>query len=145
MRPVAQRGGAAPASFWAPGEGLAWVSGLVLMLSAFMGWYSGEAEGITFAVIGWHTGVIGKLVFVLGVATLVFLGLRATGTQLPPTVPAGIVLAVLGAVGTILVLIRVISIPDEFAPAGRGVGIWIGLASAVLLILAGLLKAADEV
>jgi hypothetical protein len=112
------------------------------MLSSFMGWYSGSGDGITFSVIGWHTGLIGKLVFVLGVVTLVLLGIRVVGAH--PPIPIGMIVAVIGAAGTILVLIRVISIPDELEPAGRGIGIWISLAGGVLLILAGLLKAADE-
>jgi hypothetical protein len=140
--PIGPRAGAP--SIWTPGEGLAWVAGLVFMLSSFMGWYSGSGDGITFSVIGWHTGVIGKLVFFVGLATLVLLALRATGTELPPAAPLGLIVALIGAGGTILVLIRVISIPDEFQPAGRGIGIWISLAAAVLLILAGLLRAADE-
>jgi hypothetical protein len=114
------------------------------MLSAFMGWYSGSGDGITFSVLAWHTGLIGKLVFVVGLATLVLLGLRAAGAELPPTIPSGMVVALLGAGATILVLIRIISVPDDLQPAGRGIGIWISLAAAGLLILAGLLKAADE-
>jgi hypothetical protein len=43
------------------------------------------------------------------------------------------------------VLIRVISIPDTFAgTSGRGIGIWIALLSAVALIVAGLLRAGEE-
>ena len=42
-------------------------------------------------------------------------------------------------------LIRLISIPDTyFATAGRGIGIFISLIAAVLLIVAGLLRAAEE-
>ena len=136
-------GGPLPAAtFWSPGEMIAWVAALVLTLSSFMGWYSGSGDGITFSVIGWHTGLIGKLVFFLGLVTLAFLAIRAAGAHLP--FPAGALVALLGAGGTILVLIRVISIPDDFQPAGRGIGIWIALAAGVLLILGGLLKAADE-
>jgi hypothetical protein len=140
-RPKGPQGSLAP-TLWSPGEAIAWVAGLVFMLSSFMGWYSGSGDGITFSVIGWHTGLIGKLVFVVGIATLILLGIRAAGAHMP--IPLGIVVALLGAAGTILVLIRVISIPDEFEPAGRGIGIWISLAAGVLLILAGLLKSADE-
>ncbi len=133
-----------PATFWTPGEGLAWVSGLVLTLSSFMGWYSGSGDGLTVSVMGWHTGVIGKLVFFVGLAVLVLLALRATGVEPPPSVPVGMVLALLGAVATILVIIRVISIPDELLGAGRAVGLWISLLSALGLLAAGFLKAADE-
>ena len=61
------------------GERLTALSGLVLMLSAFMGWYAGSDEGPTIAVIGWHTGVIGKLVFLLGLAVVVLVVLRELG------------------------------------------------------------------
>ncbi len=54
------------------------------------------------------------------------------------------VIAVLGAIGTTVVLIRLISIPDDYIEFGRSVGIWISLVSAVLLIVAGLLKSAEE-
>ena len=38
-----------------------------------------------------------------------------------------------------------ISIPDDFSPAGRSIGIWISLLAALLLIAAGLLRSAEEV
>jgi hypothetical protein len=50
----------------------------------------------------------------------------------------------LGALATIFVLVRVISIPDEFFFAHRGIGIWISLVAAVALIGAGLLQASEE-
>lgn len=138
------RGPAVPATFWSPGEGLAWVAGIVLMLSSFTGWYSLSGNGITVSVLGWHAGALGKLVFFAGLAVLVLLALRAAGFELPPAVPFGMVIAGLGAAATIFVLIRIISIPDRFQPAGRGIGVWISLAGAALLIVAGLLKSADE-
>ena len=54
-------------------------------------------------------------------------------------------LIALGSLATIFVLIRLISIPDTFfATAGRGIGIFISLIAAVALIVAGLLRAAEE-
>jgi hypothetical protein len=114
------------------------------MLSSLMGWYVVELDGIPYSVIGWNTGALGKLVFFAGLAALVFLVLHATGFEFPPALPAGVVLAALGAAGTIFVLILVISIPDRLAPAGRGIGLWVSLAGGALLIVAGLLKAARE-
>jgi hypothetical protein len=125
---------------------LAWLGGLVLTLGSFMGWYSisGDLRG-TLSVLGWHTGTIGKLVFVVGVAVLVLLALRAFGVELPPSVPDGMVIAALGLLATILVLIRLIDIPEAFQPAvGRGIGIWLSLLAALLLIAAGLLKSAED-
>ena len=130
--------------YW--GERLAWIAGLVLAISAFTDWYSGaQADGLTLAVTGWHTGALGKLVFFIGLATLILEALREAGIDLPATVPDSLVLVGLGSLATIFVLIRLISIPDTFfGTAGRGIGIFISLAAAVLLIGAGLLRAAEE-
>jgi len=140
------RMGFSPAEFRSPGEGLAWLGGLVLALSSFMSWYSFDADvGFTVSITGWHTGLLGKLVFFIGLAVLGFLALRASGFELPPSVPGGMVIAGFGFIATILVIVRVISIPDDFSPAGRSVGIWISLLAALLLIAAGLLRSAEQV
>ncbi len=129
------------------GATLGWVSGLVLAVSAFTDWYSGQQGfGLVLSVIGWHTGALGKLVFVIGIATFIFVWLRELGLlELPNAVPESLVLIAVGSLATIFVLIRLISIPDTFAgTAGRGVGIWISLFSALAVIAAGLLRAAEE-
>ncbi|MFN2469474.1 MAG: hypothetical protein ABR583_00460 [Gaiellaceae bacterium] len=129
---------------WAAGGWLTWASGLVLMLSPLMGWYVGEA-GPTITVIGWHTGVLGKLVLVLGAAVLALAMLRELGIDLPATLPDSLVVIVLGALAAIFVLVRLISIPEEFVPNdGRGVGIWIALLASIGVIIAGLLRASEE-
>jgi hypothetical protein len=136
---------APPLRLWALGERLTGLSGLVLMLSALMGWYVGSGDGLTISVIGWHTGVLGKLVFIIGAGVLLLVGLRQAGIELPATVPESLVVIALGALATVFVLIRLISIPEQFLPAdGRGIGIWISLLAAVGVIVAGLLEAAEE-
>jgi hypothetical protein len=135
---------AALPGYW--GERLAWIAGLVLAISAFTDWYAGsQADGLTLSVTGWHTGALGKLVFFAGLATLILEALREAGIELPATVPESLVLIALGSLATIFVLIRIISIPDTFFDtAGRGIGIFISLIAAVALIVAGLLRAAEE-
>jgi hypothetical protein len=130
--------------YW--GERLAWVAGLVLAVSAFTDWYAGaQADGLTLSVTGWHTGALGKLVFFVGLATLILEALREAGIELPAAVPESLVLIAFGSFATIFTLIRLISIPDTFfGTAGRGIGLFISLAAAVLLIVAGLLRAAEE-
>jgi hypothetical protein len=130
--------------YW--GERLAWIAGLVLAISAFTDWYAGsQADGLTLSVTGLHTGALGKLVFFAGLATLILEALREAGIELPATVPESLVLVALGSLATIFVLIRVISIPDTFFDtAGRGIGIFISLIAAIGLIVAGLLRAAEE-
>jgi hypothetical protein len=127
-----------------PGETLAWIAAIVVALSPFLGWYSGRVDGLRLSVVGWDTGAIGKLVLLVGLAALVVLGLRAAGIELPPTVPFGMVIAALGALDTVFVLIRVAAIPDDYVELGRAVGLWISLVAAVLLIVAGLLKSAED-
>jgi hypothetical protein len=131
---------------WSAGGRIAWVAGLILMLSSFMSWYSGSSiEGPTLSVIGWHTGTIGKLVFFLGLALVAIAILREAGIELPPTIPESLVTIALGALGTTLVLVRLISIPDTFAgTSGRSVGLWIALGSALAVIAAGLLRAGED-
>ena len=140
----------ASATFKNTGEALAWLGGLVLALSSFMGWYSVSigsfaARESSLSLLGWHSGVLGKLVFFVGLAVLVLLTLRATGYELPPSVPSGMVIAGLGALGTVFVLVRLIDLPDDYSPIGRSIGLWISLVAALLLVAAGLLKSADEV
>jgi hypothetical protein len=130
---------------WGAGGWLTWASGLVLMLSPFMGWYVGSDAGPTIAVTGWHTGVLGKLVFVLGAAVVLLQVLHEFGIDLPDTVPESLVIIVLGSIATIFILIRIISIPEEFVPNdGRGIGIWIALIAGIGVIAAGVLRANEE-
>jgi hypothetical protein len=130
---------------WAAGERITWVSGLVLALSSFMDWYAGSGVGVKLAVIGWHSGALGKLVFFVGLAVLALVALRESGFELPPTVPESLLVLALGVLAAVFVLIRIISIPDAVLPAdGRGIGIWISLVASLGVIFGGLLRAADE-
>ncbi len=142
---AAERPDLAPSGLFALGDRVTWVAGLVLALSSFMGWYAGTGVGIKLAVIGWHTGTLGKLVFFIGVAVLVLVTLRELGFELPPAIPESLVVLALGILATVFVLIRVISIPDSVLPAdGRGIGIWIALIAGLGVIAGGLLRAIEE-
>lgn len=124
---------------------LTWVSGLVLAISSFTDWYVGSGPGPTTSVIGWHTGSLGKLVFFIGLAVLALVALREAGIELPATVPESLVVIALGALSTIFVLIRLLSVPDEFFGwRGRGIGIFIALIASLLVTAAGLLRAGEE-
>jgi hypothetical protein len=147
-RPAAPAGHPLPRpgeGLWGLGEQLTWLSGLILALSAFTGWYAGSGDGLHLSVIGWHTGALGKLVFFVGLAVLALVALREAGIDLPATVPESLVVVGLGALATVFVLIRLISIPERLLPVdGRGIGIWVSLAAALAVIAAGLLRAAEE-
>ena len=126
------------------GDGLALVAGIVLAVSSFTGWYTGEGAGVTISVLGWNTGVLGKLVLFVGLAVVLIVVLREAGVETPAAVPQSLLTIALGALGTVFVLIRVISVPDDFFWANRGVGLWISLAAAIGVIVAGLLQASEE-
>ena len=134
------------AGFWSLGGRLAWVAGLVLTISSFTDWYAGpNTVGPTLSVIAWHTGVLGKLIFFVGLALLALAAAREAGFELPAAIPESLVVIALGSLATIFVLIRLISIPDSIPPpAGRGIGIWISLVAALAVIVAGLLRASEE-
>jgi hypothetical protein len=143
--PRAGAPGPAISGVWAAGERITWIAGLVLALSSFMDWYAGSGVGVKLSVIGWQSGLLGKLVFFLGLAVLVIVALRELGFELPPTVPESLVVLAIGALAAVFVLIRIISIPDAVLPAdGRGIGIWISLLASFGVILGGILRAAEE-
>lgn len=123
---------------------LTFIFGLSLTISALTGWYSGTGEGTTVSIIGWHTGALGKLVFFLGLLAVLLVALREFGFSLPAALPESLVAITIGAAATVLVLVRVISIPDAFFFAGRGFGIWLSLVCAVGIIVSGLLAASEE-
>jgi hypothetical protein len=128
------------------GDGLGLLAGVVLAVSSFTGWYTGEGEGegVTISVLGWNTGVLGKLVLFVGLAVVLVLVLRELGIEPPAAIPQSLLTIALGALATIFVLVRVISVPDDFFFAHRGVGLWVSLAAALAVIVAGLLQASEE-
>jgi hypothetical protein len=128
------------------GVRLAWVSGLILCISAFTDWYAGTlANGLTLSVTGWHSGALGKLVFFVGLATLILEASREAGILLPAAVPDRLLLIALGALGVIFVLIRLISVPDVyFVTTGRGIGLYLSLLAALGLLGSGLLRTAED-
>ena len=136
-------GEAGPSSAGLGGR-LTFLFGLLLAVSALTGWYTGSGEGTTVSVIGWHTGTIGKVVLFLGLAAVLLVVLREVGVDLPAAVPESLLAIAIGSVATVLVLVRVISIPEDFFFANRAIGIWISLVCAIGVIVAGLLEASEE-
>ena len=63
------RAGRCP-TFWGLGERLTWVVGARARALGLHGLVLGPGEGVDVSVIGWHTGILGKLVFFIGLAVL---------------------------------------------------------------------------
>jgi hypothetical protein len=125
---------------------LAWIAGLLLTLSPFMDWYvATQPNGLTYAVTGWHTGALGKLVFFIGLVTLILEALREAGIGIRSPVEEFILVG-LGALASIFVLVRLASIPDTYFAAGsRGIGLYLALVAALGLVAAGLFRLAEPV
>jgi hypothetical protein len=111
------------------GGRLTFLFGLLLAVSALTGWYSGDGNGTTVSVIGWHTGTIGKIVLFLDLAAIVLVVVREAGVSMPASVPS-LVLDRHRLDRHDPRLVRIVSIPDSFFFASRGIGIWISLACA---------------
>jgi len=123
----------------------AWTAGIVLTLSPFMDWYAWTLpNGLTYSVTGWQTGALGKLVFFIGLATLILEALREAGIGLSASVHELVVIG-LGVVASSFVLIRLASIQSTyFDSVGRGIGLWIALFAAFGLVAAGIQRLAGE-
>src|SRR4029450_3980509 len=93
------------------GGRLTFLFGILLATSALTGWYSGEGNGTTVSVIGWHTGTVGKIVLFLGLAAVVLVVLREAGVSLPASVPESLVAIGIGSGASSLVRGRVFSLP----------------------------------
>src|SRR3954454_14222722 len=131
-------------------------SGLVLFLSLFLEWYSVNIRGFTGdlpTVTGWRAlGFIDILLFLVAVIAIAVAVLKAAGMLPPPRLPAspGFILLVVGGIAVILVLFRIISIPDEGAgnlpgvDVGRSFGIFLALLAAAGVALGGWLTWNEE-
>lgn len=128
------------------GAPLTWAGGLVLAVSSFTSWYSGSSvEGPTLSVTGWNSGTLGKLVFLVGVMVVCLAALRRFGLEFPSAAPEALIVVALGALAVVFVTIRLVSVPASVVgTGGRSVGIWISLLSAVAVVVAGVLQAAEE-
>jgi len=115
------------------------VAGAVLLIATAVTWYRApggaslsawEAFDVTDLVLA----LAGATALVFGIATIV----RPTGAF---TVPASSVAAGLGALATLLVLIRLFSPPDDLSVRG---GAWLGLVSCLAIGVAGWLGMGEE-
>jgi hypothetical protein len=121
------------------GEWIVAASGAVVLASLFLPWYEGGAADFS----GWEAlsaiDVVVGLIAAAAVALLV-----VTATQRVPAVPVMMdaLVTLAGIVAALLVLIRVLDLPD--GAAGREWGLWLGLAGVLGIVLGGTLAMRDE-
>jgi hypothetical protein len=137
------------------GEMIAAGSGLVLFLSLFLEWYSVDIRGFGGdlpTVTGWRAlGFIDILLFLIAAIAVALAVMKALNVM-PRSMPAspGMIVLALGIVAVILVLFRIISIPDEGAgdipgvDVGRSFGIFLALLAAAGVTLGGWLSWNEE-
>jgi hypothetical protein len=137
------------------GEMIAAVSGAVLVISLFLEWYTVDIKGFTGdlpTVTGWRAlGFIDILLFLIGVIAIAVAVLRAMNVM-PRNLPAstGFIVLALGVLAVVLVLYRILSIPDEGAgnlpgvDVGRGFGVFIALIAAAGVTVGGWLTWNEE-
>ena len=113
------------------GEWVALVAGAVLVVSLFLPWYEaddGEVSGFE------ALSVIDVLLVLVAVVAFALAFLQATRTS--PTLPVafGVLTVVVGAIGTLLTLFRLIDSPGAGDVAA---GAWLGLVAVVALTVGG--------
>jgi hypothetical protein len=122
------------------GEWIAALSGVALLVSLFLPWYGGGAEG---DASGWEAlaavDIALALVAAFGVSLLVI-----TASQRVPAVPIALsaIVTLVGMIGVVLVLIRLAGTPDGFD--GRELGVWLGLLAAIGIVAGGAVAMRDE-
>jgi hypothetical protein len=129
-----------------PGDMIAGVGGIVLLISLFLPWYGVSVDVAGFSAsesaTGWEVlSFIDILLFLCAVVAIAVVAARAAGS-LPPDVPAGVVLLAVGALALLLVLFRIIDIPapgdvpDE-VDLSRKIGVFIALIASAAIAYAG--------
>jgi hypothetical protein len=119
------------------GEWLAAASGVALLVSLFLPWYGPSASA-------WESLAAIDVLLAFVAATGVLLAV-VTAAQKVPAVPVALsaLIVLAGAFGVVLVLLRLLDLPDGVA--GREWAIWLGLAGAVGIVAGALLAMRDEV
>ena len=116
------------------GEWMAGTAGAVLLVSLFLDWYGANA---------WDTFVATDVVLAISALMGIALAL-ATATQRSPAVPQALsaLIVPVALVAAVLVVIHTISLPD--GADGRDIGLWLGLAGAVGVLVGAWRSMGDQ-
>jgi hypothetical protein len=139
-----------------PGEQLAGIAGLVLFLTMFLfAWYGFDLPAGAPDINGFDAfdsfGDWFNIILVLAAFAGMELAVFGSGSERIP-ISLSVITTVLGAIGTIILLIYIISPPDaptfgEAAPEidlGRKFGVWLGLVSLIALTVGGYMSMQEE-
>ena len=112
------------------GELIAGAGGVALLVSLFLGWYSGASAWEAFSVLD-------VLLALLALVPLALVVLQATRESPSLPVAFSVLTVVAGALATLLVLYRVVNQPGANDAVEVELGAWIGLAAAVVTAAGG--------
>ena len=120
-----------------PGDWVAGASGVALLVSLFLPWYGPES------VSAWESLAANDILLAFVAASGVLLAI-VTATQRIAAVPIALsaLVTLAGLFGVVLVLIRVVDIPD--GAGGREWALWLGLAGAVGVTAGAVISLRDE-
>jgi hypothetical protein len=120
------------------GEQIAAASGIALIIFLFLPWYGASVGGFSGTATGWESmSFIDILLFLIGLIAVGVPVARMTDS-LPEDVPGAMLIAAAGALGVLLVLWRIIDIPNPDLPSilnnnidySRKVGVFLGFLAA---------------
>jgi MFS family permease len=123
------------------GEYMVGAAGLALLIALFLPWYSGDAAADTLS--GWRS--LGALDVILALVALAAIAVPlVTAAQRVPALPLAIesLVTLVAFVATLLVLFRVLNLPDW--ANGREWGLWLAFASTLGILVGGLIAIRDE-
>jgi hypothetical protein len=136
------------------GDMIAAGAGLLLLISLFLKWYKVSAEGlvdVSASVSGWEAlGFIDILLFLIAIIAIAVAVARAANVMPSLPVSTGLLILGLGVIALLLVLFRLLSIPDEGAgdlpgvDVGRSFGIFVALIAAIGVTVGGWLGWNEE-
>ena len=138
------------------GEMIAAGSGIVLFISLFLEWYNVSAKtafvSASQGVSGWEALSLIDIILFLVSAVVVAIAVAKAMNVMPRSLPAssGLITLVLGGLAVILVLIRIISIPDNGASnipgvdVSRSFGVFLAFLAAAGVTLGGWLTWNEE-
>jgi len=135
------------------GEWVAAVSGVALLVSLFLPWYEFDLCAVLVSELGtsdcptmtgWEALAAIDVLLAFVAASGVLVGI-VTAVQRVPAVPiaTSALVAISGTFGVLLVLYRVIDMPD--GAAGREWALWLGLAGAAGIVAGAFIAMRDEI
>jgi hypothetical protein len=126
-----------------PGDWLAGLGGLALLVSLFLPWYS--VAGVDRDLTGWQSFAV--IDVLLALAALVGIALAVTtAVRRTPAVPValGVLGGPVGALAALLVLIRLLDPPGPNELLDLGPGAWLALAGALAVAAGAWWSLGDE-